>query len=100
MNGTSVAGRLGVPGRPRRAPLELARDDVARDPDLDRRGRHAVAAEPGRLRRQPARDPLALVAVAGPDGDRAAAAVARGDADAGVGVRHLDDRQRQARRAR
>ena len=97
MNGTSVAGRLGVPGRPRRAPLELTRDDVARDADLDRGGREPVAAEPGRLRRQPARHPLALVAIAGPDRDRAVAAVARGDADGGVGVRHLDDRERQAR---
>ena len=84
------------PGRPRRAPLELARDDVALHAHLDRGRREAVAAEPGRLRRQPARDALALVAVAGPDRDRAAAAVARGDADGGVGVRHLDDGQRQA----
>ena len=96
MNGTSRAGRLGVPGAHgarhsswRGTTWRAIRTSTAV-------GREAVAAEPRGLRRQPARDALALVAVAGPDGDRAAAAVAGRDADGGVGVRHHDDRQRQA----
>ena len=93
-------GSRGAPGAQLSARFELARHDMAREPHADRDRGHAVAGDPGQLRRQPARDPLALRVIAGPHRDRRVAALARGQGDRGLRVRRLDDRQHGPRRRR